>query len=513
MAFTIKNNEKIAASRESVQGVYATPIAADYILPLADGIELNPAKELLDRDILTPNIGQILPRTGIRSVSGTIGVEARAAGTAGAVPEQGLLVEAALGNVVQRAVTVLPTQAFADQATTFTMTNATDFAMNDIIMIKFAGAFHITPITAVSGTTATILVPIEGVKASASYTIEPVTVYKAANTGHPAFSVTKEVEGDLVEEGLGCRVASYALENFTTGQLPTESFGVDGLTYEWTTGGVDYIASDNIQFNVANGTTTEDSISISVDGGTATVFTYTTPITDAAIQFSTVAELTTLLNGIAGLSAVQNLVSTDEVDLVATQKEGGSIVLTTTDGATGNNPWNKTSVTFNATSPVFEDSLPPVILEACVYQGNKRIIVNEVTFSVENSLGYITSTCDKNGRISSRVTARATTGTFNPYKTASTTASPESAATTLEQFNLFNNNIPYSIFLYAANPILSANVPVEGEFNQVIAYYMPSCLSTEIPEGDADDVLQYNISFSASSGPTGGDADIISAYM
>ena len=60
MAFTIKNNEKIAVSRETTQGVYVTPSNSDFILPLADGIELNPAKELLDRDILTPNIGQIL---------------------------------------------------------------------------------------------------------------------------------------------------------------------------------------------------------------------------------------------------------------------------------------------------------------------------------------------------------------------------------------------------------------------------------------------------------------------
>ena len=508
MAFTIKNNEKIAVSRETVQGVYAVPTASDFVLPLADGIELNPAKELLDRDILTPNIGLILPRTGIRSVSGSIGLEARASETEGAVPEQGLLTEAALGAVKTVAEITLPTQAFADQATTFTFTSGDNLAKDDIIMIKFPGAFHFTPLTAVSGTMATMLVPIEGVKTSASYLVAAHTNYIAANAGHPTFSVTKEVESDLVEEGLGCRVASMALENFTTGQLPTQAYGVDGLTFEWTTGGSDFIQSDSIQFNLTNAVDDEDTISISVDGGTATVFTFnaTTPGTGV---FATVAELATLLDGIAGLSAMQNAIATDEVDFVATQKEGGSIVMTTsTTGSSGTNPWNKITITLNATTPTFDNSLPPVILQACVYQDNKRVIVNEVAFTVENSLGYITSTCDANGRISSRVTARSTTGTFNPYKTASTTAEPQSAAVTLEQFNLFNNNTPYSLFMYAGNPTGTA-----GEFNQVIAYYMPSCLSTEIPEGDADDVLQYNISFTASSGVTGGDADIIIAYI
>ena len=507
MAFTIKNNEKIAVSREATQGVYAVPTASDFVLPLADGIELNPAKELLDRDILTPNIGLILPRTGIRSVSGTIGLEARASETEGAVPEQGLLTEAALGAVKTVAEITLPIQAFVDGATTFTFTAGDNFAKDDIIMIKFAGAYHFTPITSVSGTTATMLVPIVGAKASAAYAVAAHTNYIAANAGHPSFSVTKEVEGDLVEEGLGCRVSSMALENFTTGQLPTQSYGVDGLTYEWTTGGSDFTQSDNISFNVANADTTEETISISVDGGTATVFTFTDPVTDAATQFSTVAELIVLLNTITGLTAVVNALDATQIDLVASQKEGGSIILMTSSDD-GTNPWNKITVSLNATTAVFDNSLPPVILQACVYQGDKRVIVNEVAFTVENSIGYITSTCDANGRISSRVTARSTTGTFNPYKTASTTAEPQTAAVTLEQFNLFNSNTPYSLFMYAGNP-----TGVDGEFDEVIAYYMPSCLSTEIPEGDADDVLQYNISFTASSGVTGGDADIIVAYI
>ena len=351
MAFTIKNNEKIAVSRETTQGVYVTPSNSDFILPLADGIELNPAKELLDRDILTPNIGQILPRTGIRSVSGTIGVEARASQTEGAVPEQGLLTEAALGAVKSVAEITLPTQAFADQAVDFTFTSGNDFAVNDIIMIKFAGAYHFSPIVAISGTTATMLVPIEGAKASADYVVAAHTNYIAANAGHPSFSVTKEVEGDLVEEALGCRVNSMALENFTTGQLPTQSYAVDGLTYDWTTGGAKYADSDDFDFNVANATGGEDSVTVTINGVVGFTFSYVAA-TPAAGEFSTIDELTALIDGVDGLSASFD---TTTITVNSELSENDVYVLTFIDGSTGTNPFNKFSITFMA-APEFDTS-------------------------------------------------------------------------------------------------------------------------------------------------------------
>lgn len=374
MAFTIKNNEKIAVTRETTQGVYVAPSEADFILPLADGIELNPAKELLDRDILTPNIGQILPRTGIRSVSGTIGVEARASETEGAVPEQGLLTEAALGAVKTVAEITLPTQAFADQATQFTFTMGDNFAKDDIIMIKFPGAFHFTPLTAVSGTTATMLVPIEGMKASAAYVVAAHTNYIAANSGHPSFSVTKEVEGDLIEEGLGCRVNSMALENFTTGQLPTQSYAVDGLTYDWTTGGANIRDLDNFTFDASNATDTTTTVAVSINGATATTFTFMGTIGTPASEFNNPTTLAALLNGVAGLEATVNGTLATQIDLVSTLKENQTILITFTD--VGSDAFNKASITLTAV-PSFDNSLPPVILEACVYQEGKRVIVKD----------------------------------------------------------------------------------------------------------------------------------------
>ena len=507
MAFTIRNNEKIAVAREATQGVYVEPAQADFVQPLSDGLELTPAKELLDRDILTPNIGRILPRTGIRSVSGNINVEARASAVEGDAPEQGLLTEAALGSVKAMATVALPSQAFTDGQKTFTKNTIDNYEVNDIIIIKFPGAYHFSPIVGVSGDVVTMLVGVVGAKVAAIYNVAAFTVYKAANSGHPSFSATKEVEFDLVEEGLGCRVSNFALENFTTGQLPTHAYGVDGLTFDWTTGGVNI--TDTGMFNYLEAQATDAVSTVVVNttvGGSTTGVTLTyQDATPGAQEFTTATELAALLNGFTGLTASVNASDATQIDLASSLKEGDQILLTFTDGT---NPTTFSVDNLLLTAVIATSTaLPPVILQACVYQDDARIIVNEVAFTVENSLGYITSTCDANGRISSRVTARATTGTFNPYKTASVNGD-QTAAETLAQYNLFNNNTPYSLFLYGGNPTATA-----GEFEQVIAYYMPSCLSTEIPEGEQDEVLQYNISFSASSGLTGGDADIIVAYI
>ena len=502
MAFTIKNNEKIAVAKELEQGVYINPSNADFILPLADGIELNPAKELLDRDILTPNIGKILPRTGIRSVSGNIGVEAKASETEGAVPEQGSLTEAALGPAKTVAEISLPTQAFLDGATTFTKTTADDIEQNDIVLIKFAGAYHLSPVTDVTNNVVTMLLGVVGAKADAIYTVAAFTNYKAANSGHPSLSITKEVEGDLVEEGIGTRVTTMSLENFTTGQLPTHTYALEGLTYDWVVGGVKIIDSDDFDFNVANATDAEDSVTVSINGSVDFTFAYTTG-TPAAGQFNTVAELAALIDTVDGLSTS---VDTATITVNSELSENDVYILTFVDGSTGNNPFNKFSITFSAI-PSFDTSLPPVVLEACIYQNDVQLQVNELGISVENSLGLISSTCSENGNIASRITARETTGTFNPYKTASVDGD-QTEAVTLRQYNLFNDNTPYSLFAFAYNPTAT-----EGEFSQVIAYWLPSCLSTEIPEGDQDDVLQYNISFTGSSGSVGADADIIIAYI
>ncbi len=141
------------------------------------------------------------------------------------------------------------------------------------------------------------------------------------------------------------------------------------------------------------------------------------------------------------------------------------------------------TVSANAITPEYDTALPPIILEACVYQDGVKIAVNDVSFSVENSLGFITSTCEKQGKLSSRVTKRTIKGSLNPYKSDSD----------VNNWDKFKNDESFSIYF-------SAKVPtgITGEYKDVVAVYMPICTSTSLGEADQDGVLQETIEFSVS---------------
>jgi hypothetical protein len=223
--------------------------------------------------------------------------------------------------------------------------------------------------------------------------IAPVTQYSTANSGHPSLSISKYVEGAVLEQSVGSRVTSMSLDNFTTGQISSVNFGFEGLTFE-------------------------------------------------------------------------------------------------------------RSLTASPFTPDYDDALPPITLRACVYQNGTQIQVNTVTLSLENTLGFVTSTCSANGRISSRVTERSITGTFNPYKQDDD----------LTQFNKFKCNESYTLFAYAFNPELDANCEFTGEFNNAIAILLPNCNTTELGESDADGLLIDDVTFEATRGSTGTNEELKIAF-
>ena len=98
----VKGETLVAIKEEVTEGVAVAPASgADYVQVLSDGLELSPAKELVERNILTSSIGKVSPRASLRSVSGSIPVEARGAGTEGDEPQYNVLLDASLGNKVQ----------------------------------------------------------------------------------------------------------------------------------------------------------------------------------------------------------------------------------------------------------------------------------------------------------------------------------------------------------------------------------------------------------------------------
>lgn len=161
------------------------------------------------------------------------------------------------------------------------------------------------------------------------------------------------------------------------------------------------------------------------------------------------------------------------------------------------------SLTASPFTPNYDAALPPIILNACIYQDGTQIEVNDFSLSLENTLGFVTSTCSSNGRTSSRVTSRAITGTVNPYKQDDS----------VDQFNKFKCNTPYTLFVTGYNPTLDANCEPTGEFTNAFAILLTNCITTELGESDADGLLVNDISFEATRGPQGNEEEMKIGFM
>lgn len=395
MGYIVKKNTAVAVVEEGTEGTYAPPAsAADFIQTLADGFELSKTKELLERNIFVSSIGKTSPRTGIFQAASTIPVEMRANSTEGGVPEFGKLLESALGTKHQITSNVT-TKASGNTGSELQIEDIdiTKFEEGDIVFIKEAGGFHVSPILTIDDTPSTssitLLIPKPSGSFSNSVVISKSTTYKVADDGHLPLSVSKYLESAILEQATGCKVASMSIENFTTGQMPTMTFGLEGLNFDSS---------------------------------------------ETAIPYT----------------------------------------------------------------PAYSSALPPILLDGRVYQDATEIQVNEVTVSLENTLGFVTSIAAPNGRISSRVTERAISGTFNPYKQDDN----------IDNFDKFKDNTPFKLFAYGKVPTSTA-----GEFNQVVAIYMPNCIITELGEADQDGIIQEAISFSADRGVAGNTPEIYIAFM
>lgn len=395
MGIIARNTTKVAVEIETTEGTYVAPTGAtSFVQTLADGFELTPSKELLERNIFAGSLGKPVPRTGTRSVTGSIPCEARANSTAGSAPEVNALLMSAMGTRRQITTTVT-TKASGNTDDTLQIEDAdiSKFAVGDIILVKESGEYHVSPITAVDSTggaaNITLLVALPSGNFSNSVVIEKSTIYSLAESGHKSLSITKYLGDAIRETAFGCKVNSMALSSFATGQLPQFDFGFEGL-------------------NFAN------------------------------------------------------------------------------------------SLTAPAYTPSYDTSLPPIVLSAGAYIDGSLITVNEVSFSLENTLGFATSISEANGKSSSRFTGRSVTGSLNPYKDDGSIAN----------FEKFRDNTQFSLFGYAMNPTASA-----GEFGQIIAFYMPACLITEYTEADADGLAQEQIAFTASRGTAGTTNELYLAFI
>lgn len=148
-------------------------------------------------------------------------------------------------------------------------------------------------------------------------------------------------------------------------------------------------------------------------------------------------------------------------------------------------------------SPSYDTAKPPIILSAKVYQDGNEIAINDFSFSLENTLGFKTSTGADNGRIASKVTDRSVTGSINPFM----------ADDDISNFTKYKDNVLFDLFAVAKIPGAS------GAASQIVAVYLPNCLATEMAEADQDGLLQESINFSAGGGDDGQTPEVYVAFI
>ena len=129
------------------------------------------------------------------------------------------------------------------------------------------------------------------------------------------------------------------------------------------------------------------------------------------------------------------------------------------------------------------DGLPPVALSACVWLAGNKMQYTELSLNVENTVNYIQSACDADGRIGSRIVQQSTSVSFNPYM---------DDADLTKTWDKFNNNDDVSVFGYAYNPTSTA-----GEFGEVVAFWLPQGKITESPVADQDGIVTEAVSVKA----------------
>lgn len=231
-----KNTSIIGVEEETTEGTYLAPQAAtSYLQPLADGFDLTPAREKIDRAVLTNSIGRATPRLGIRSVTAALPVEFRASGTEGGDVDFAALLKSALG--ARRQISTTTTTKTGNSGSVLQIQDAdiSKFNVNDIIVVKESGGHHICAITAKSTGTGTATITLFPTKPSGSFAdnvvVSKSTVYYTANTGHPSLSISEYLGNQILKKGMGCKVTSMSLDNFSTGQVASLNFGLDGLGY------------------------------------------------------------------------------------------------------------------------------------------------------------------------------------------------------------------------------------------------------------------------------------------
>lgn len=229
MAYLSKKASVVFINKEVDSGVAVDPSAgADAVGIMADGFEMNPEKETVERNILRTGIGKQLPLTGIRTCNASIAVEAAASKTSGGKPDYSLLIESVLGNYRELDAV---TSTTGHSAHTINMAAGdNDYEVADIVVVKEAAGYHISPVVEVTDTSIKLAVEREEAFTD-EVQIAKCVVYNQENSDMPSLTMTQYIDDKVKIQSAGLMASSMSLEGFETGQLPSFNFSLTGIDY------------------------------------------------------------------------------------------------------------------------------------------------------------------------------------------------------------------------------------------------------------------------------------------
>lgn len=377
MSTLVKGQSSLYLVEEVTEGTYvAETLAAQAVEPLQDGLEFSLSREEIERKTLTDTIEAVEPRLGLKTVTGAIPMEFKAAAVAGEAPRGQILFESLMGgkHTLGTAVTTK-----TGNTTTVLQIEDADIAslkVGSCVLVKKAGEFSVRPILSKVSTpgsaSITLAIPLPSLPGD-NVVIEKVTTY-FHDKASKAFSVTHYLGGEIKETIKGAKAITATLEGWSANETPSFNFSVEGIDMERAVG----------------------APSLSPD-------------------FSS-------------------------------------------------------------------DAKVPVIMHACAWIGQEEVDYTELTLAIENTKADLLSACSPSGKIGTRKTAFGVTASINPYMSDAN----------VDRWNKFEQNEITSLFTYAFNPTTT-----DGEFNQIVAIWMPNVKITNMPTADADGVLQDAIELKA----------------
>ncbi len=241
MAYTIKKNIKIAVKEESTEGTYQGPDSgADFIQAQEDGIEMNGSKDTLEINTIGLGLSKAAPRVGLESATGSLGIYMKAGSTPTSEPEYGVMIESLLGDKRSSASITTGT---GHTSSVINVSDTSNLKVGDIVVIKEDDNYHTSPISEITVDTDITLLVAGSAAFSDNVVIEAFTTYVPADDSHPAYSVSKWVEDEVLEKAVGCKTTSLAIESFSTGQIASIKMGFEGASYARTLSSLAYTPS------------------------------------------------------------------------------------------------------------------------------------------------------------------------------------------------------------------------------------------------------------------------------